>query len=45
LQERAPHRIAAPHDVNYLVVEHDTPIADADALADAGFSIVRADEP
>jgi DeoR/GlpR family transcriptional regulator of sugar metabolism len=45
LQERAPHRIAAPHDVNYLVVEHDTPIADADALSEAGFSIVRANEP
>jgi DeoR/GlpR family transcriptional regulator of sugar metabolism len=45
LQERAPHRIASPRDIDYLVVEHDTPIADADALADAGFAMIRAEQP
>jgi DeoR/GlpR family transcriptional regulator of sugar metabolism len=44
-QERAPHRIAAASDIDHLVLEHDTPIDDADALADAGFSIVRANKP
>jgi DeoR/GlpR family transcriptional regulator of sugar metabolism len=44
LQERAPHRIATPRDIDHLVIEHSTAVADAEALADAGFAVVRAGE-
>ena len=40
--ERAPHRVGGPADVETVVVESDMPNKDLDALAAAGFHVILA---
>lgn len=41
LHERAPHRIGGATDIDWLIVEDDLPVADEEAIAQAGFSLVK----
>lgn len=40
--ERAPHRICGPADLDAMVVEDGLPLADRQALAEAGFNLLLA---
>ena len=40
--ERAPHRIGAAADIDWLIVENDLPETDETAAVEAGFSLVKA---